>query len=91
MAVPLDQPVLVVVVLELLQGGLKLLDGVEGSDPEQVFLQGSDEPLGAAVPFWCADEGRRGFRAQPGDLVLEVVADVLPPVSGKLSAALLFL
>ena len=56
---PLDQPFFVVVLLELLQGGLEVLDGVESSDPERVFLQGAEEPPGTAVPFGGADKGRR--------------------------------
>ncbi len=81
MSVPLDRPFFVVVLLELLQGGLEFLDGVESSDPERVFLQGSNESLGAAVAFGSADKGRRGFRARPGNPVLEVVADVLRAIT----------
>lgn len=54
----LDQPMLVVILLELLKGGLQLLDGIEGPDPEQVFLQRPYEALGASVAFWGADKGR---------------------------------
>src|SRR5690554_6710511 len=76
----LYQPVLVIFILEFLQGCLKLLDGIEGFDPEQVFLQCPDEALGTAVAFWSADKGWRGFCPEPDDLVLEVVADILRSV-----------
>jgi hypothetical protein len=48
---PLDQPLFIVRVLELLESCLQFLNGVEGPYPEQVFLQGPDEALGAAVAF----------------------------------------
>ena len=48
---PLDQPLLVVIVFEFLEGLLHLLNRPEGSDPEQIFLQGADEPLGTAGDF----------------------------------------
>lgn len=54
----LDQPMLVVLLLEGLEGGLQLLDGIEGSDPEQVFLQRPYEALCASVAFWGADKRR---------------------------------
>ena len=71
---------IVVIVLELLAGLLQFLDGLEGCDPEQIFLECPDEALGTAVPFGGADKGRRGCRSQPGDLVLKIVADVLRAV-----------
>lgn len=73
----LDQPMLVLVILELLEDALQLLDGIEGCDPEQVLLQRPYEALCAAVAFRGADKRRRGFRAQPGNLVLEDMADVV--------------
>lgn len=36
---PLDQPLFIVVIFEFLQGDLELFNGVEGSDPEQIFLE----------------------------------------------------
>ncbi len=42
---PLDQPLFIVVIFEFLQGDLELFNGVEGSDPEQIFLECSDEAL----------------------------------------------
>ena len=46
---------LVVIVLELLEGLLQFLDCPKGSDPEQIFLERPDEALGTAVPFGGAD------------------------------------
>ena len=59
MAVPLDQPALVVGQAELLQGGLEFIDGVEDAHPEQILLQRPDEALGAAIAFRRPDEGWR--------------------------------
>jgi hypothetical protein len=47
--VALDDPGVVVGLLERVERQPQLLDGVEAADPEQVFLQGPDEPLDAAV------------------------------------------
>src|SRR3954452_20012075 len=79
-AVPLDDPGLVVNLPELLERQAQLLDGGEGPDPEQVLLQRPDEPLGAAVALRLAHEGRRALDAGEADLGLEVVAHVLAPV-----------
>src|SRR4051794_1429837 len=57
-AVPLDDPALVVGLPKGDEGQAKLLDRVEAADPQQVFLQGADEPLGAVVALGLADEGR---------------------------------
>jgi len=47
----LDRPMLVVIILEFLEGSLQLLDGTEGSDPEQISLQRPTAScLRAAVP-----------------------------------------
>ena len=58
MAVALDQPVLALLVLELLQGRLQLIHGGKCSDPEQVFRPRPDEALGTAVALRRADKGR---------------------------------
>src|SRR4051794_14507831 len=77
---PLDDPALVVGFLEGLERQAKLLDRREATDPQQVLLQGPDEPLGAAVAFRLAHEGRRALDAEEADLGLEMVADVLASV-----------
>src|SRR4051812_2667225 len=79
-AVPLDDPGLVVGPLEGEQRQPQFLDGVEAADPQQVLLRHSDEALGTAVPFRLADEGGRAFDAEEADLRLEVVVDVLTAV-----------
>ena len=57
-AVPLDDPGLVVGSLEREERQTQLLDGREVADPQQVLLQGPDEPLGTAVAFGLAHERR---------------------------------
>src|SRR3954464_533863 len=79
-AVPLDDPALVVGPLERDERQAELLDGLEAAHPQQVLLQGPDEPLGAAVALRLAHEGRRALDAEEADLGLEVVAHVLAPV-----------
>src|SRR4051812_42504263 len=81
-AVPLDDPALVVGSLERDERQAELLDGLEAAHPEQVLLQGPDEPLGAAVALRLAHERRRALDAEEADLGLEVVAHVLAPVVG---------
>src|SRR4051795_8160327 len=76
-AVPLDDPGLVIGLPEGEECQAQLLDGVEAADPQQVLLQHPNEALGAAVALRLADEGRRAFDAEETDLGLEVVADVL--------------
>src|SRR5512134_1146102 len=71
------QPVRVVPGGEFEQGEAQLLDGLELAHPEQVLLQGPDEPLGDAVALWLAHEGRRRLDAEEGDLVLEVIGHVV--------------
>jgi len=56
---PLHRPVLIVIVPELLQGCLKLPDGLEAPDPGQVFLRSSNEMPGAAIAFRRPDKGWR--------------------------------
>src|SRR4051794_36693719 len=72
-AVGLDQPGRVVGLAEREQRLAQLLDGLEGSHPEQVLLQRADEPLGAAIAFRGADEGRRAVDAEEGQFLLEMV------------------
>ncbi len=58
---------LVVIVLELLEGLLQFLDCLEGSDPEQIFPERPDEALGTAVPFGGAD--RDGEEVAPNQAI----------------------
>ena len=59
-AVSLDDPGGVVGFPEVEERQPQLLHGVEGADPEQVFLQGADEAFGAAVTS--------GARTKAGEL-----------------------
>src|SRR4051795_10686515 len=79
-AVPLDDPALVVGPLERDERQAELLDGLEAAHPQQVLLQRPDEALGAAVPFRLAHERRRALDAEEADLGPEVVAQVLAAV-----------
>jgi len=51
-----------------MSSGAKFLDGVEGSDPQQILLQCPYEAFGDAIAFGFSDEGRRGFDAEAFDL-----------------------
>ena len=73
----LEQPVPIEPILELEQSLPQFLDGVEGSHPEQLFLQGPDEPLGHAVAFRRPDEAGAGLDSQEAELLLEGAAHVL--------------
>jgi hypothetical protein len=53
--VPLDQPGRVESAAELEQRPAKLLDGAEGPDPEQIFLQRSRNRFEAALGPLCTD------------------------------------
>lgn len=75
-----DDPLFVVGALEFQQSLSQVLDRVEPSDPKQVLLQCSDEPLCAAISFRGADECRGTCRAEELDLILEVLAHILAPV-----------
>ena len=77
---PPDDPVVVEAMGELPEGPVEFLDGVEGPEPEELFLEGSDEPFDATVPFGLADEGRAGGDADGLELVLEGVGDELASV-----------
>jgi hypothetical protein len=48
---PPDDPVVVEAAGEVAEGPVKFLDGVEGWEPQELSLEGSDEALDASVPF----------------------------------------
>src|SRR5689334_74755 len=79
-AVPLDEPRRVVDLAERDQRVAQLLDGLEGSHPEQVLLQGADKALGAAVAFRGSHESGRTLDAEEGKFLLEVIRHVLAAV-----------
>ena len=65
---------------EVFEGRDQIRDRLEVVDPEQLFLERSEETFDTTVAFQLADEGRRGFDAHETDLVLEVVAHELRAV-----------
>ena len=76
-SVSLDDPGLIVGFLEVMERLAQLLDGLEASDPEEVFLERPDEALGTTIALGLAHVGRRAFETEEGDFFLEVVADIL--------------
>ena len=57
---PPEQPMPGEAFLELEQGLPEFLDGLEGLQPQQLFLQSADEPLGHTVTLRRPDEARAG-------------------------------
>src|SRR4029077_18237227 len=55
----------------------QFLDGIEGSHPQEVLLQGPNEALGAAIPLGGPHEGGRALDVQEGKLLLEGLGHVL--------------
>ena len=51
----LDEPAVVVAVLEVEQGQAKVLDSLKGFHPQQLLLQRSHEPLSNPVAFVFLD------------------------------------
>jgi hypothetical protein len=80
MAEPLDQPLVVVALLESQQCVAQLFHGNKGLHPQKLFLEGTDEAFGAAVALRLPDEGRAGCHAQEAQFTLEVVAHILAAV-----------
>jgi hypothetical protein len=76
----LDDPGLVVDLLEPVQRQAQLLDGVEAADPQQVLLEGPNEALDTAVALGLAHESRRARDAEEGERALVVVGDELAAV-----------
>src|SRR3954451_5541034 len=79
-SVAFDQPAVVVGLAEREQRLTEFLDGLEGPHPQQVLLQGADEPLGAAIALRGADKGRRTLDAEEGQFSLKVTRQVLRAV-----------
>ncbi len=75
--VPGDEPGFVVVVGKLDERSAQFFDGNEGSDPEQVLLQGSYKAFCDAVALGLSHEGRRRLDTHPFDLVLEIAGHVV--------------
>jgi hypothetical protein len=79
-AVHLDQPFTVVLVLELEQRQSQLLDRREAADPEQLLLQCLHEPLTHPVALGFAHEDWARFDSEKDDLALVVAAAELAAV-----------
>ena len=82
--VALDNPIFVVSALKLPEGPAHLLDGGEGSQPEEIFLGDADQALGAAVGFRGPDKGGRALDSQEGEFFLKIMrhipaAMIMPP------------
>ena len=54
--VALDEPVVVVVIAEALEGLVQVFEVGVGVDPEKLLFEGSPESFDAAVAFGGADE-----------------------------------
>src|SRR4051794_37293534 len=79
-AVASDQPPLVVRPPELPQRLDQLGHRGEAPGPQQLLLEGADEPLGTAVALGLPHEARRADHPQESQLPLEVVAEVVAPM-----------
>ena len=62
--VALDEPVLVVLVAEVLEGLVQVFEVGEGVDPEKLLLEGAPEPLDAAIALGGTNEGWAGRHAE---------------------------
>ena len=76
----LDEPAVVVAVLEVEEGHPKVFDSFKRPQPQQLLLQRLDESLRNPVAFGLADEGGAGRDPEELHLGLEVVAGVLAAV-----------
>src|SRR5215467_5020826 len=76
-AVPSDEPSFVVASGKRDECGSQLFDGVEGSYPQQVLFQGSDEALCDAVALGLSHEGWRSFDPQASDFGLEIAGHIV--------------
>jgi hypothetical protein len=78
-AIPLQNPLGIIQVFESQQRLSPLLDGVEGSHPQQVFLEQVDEALGATVSLRFTDETGRRLDAEEVAFPPEVVGQIAEP------------
>src|SRR5919199_1349081 len=75
-----DQPVAVIALLEGEERLPEVLDRGEVLDPEELFFQGADEALGAAVALRLPHKRRTAGDAQEPQLGLEQMAHELAPM-----------
>jgi hypothetical protein len=76
-AVALDEPLLVVAILEGEERQAQGFDGIEALDPEELFFERADEPFGAPVALGLADEGGTAGDPEEAQLGLEEAAQEL--------------
>ena len=67
---------MVVQVLELKQRPPQFLYGGERAHPQEILLQGADEPLTVAISLGRPHEAGRTGHAQVGDLPLKVIGQI---------------
>ena len=75
-AVALENPMMVVQVLELKQRPPQFLYGGERAHPQEILLQDADEPLTVAISLGRPHEAGRTGHAQVGDLPLKVIGQI---------------
>ena len=75
--VALDEPVVVVVIAEALEGLVQAFEVGVCVDPEKLLFERSPESLNAAVAFGSVDEGGAGVHAEEAQLGLEGSGDKL--------------
>lgn len=80
MAVALDQPALVIGLLPGNERKAKLLDRVEGTDPQELLVERADDAVGTAVALGRPHERGTGLYSPEGDLILEIVSELLRAV-----------
>jgi hypothetical protein len=76
-AMPSDEPSVVVASGERDECGSQLFDGIEGSHPQQILFQGSDEALCDAVALGFSHEGGRSVDPQALDFGLEIAGHIV--------------
>src|SRR5690606_17079352 len=71
-----EAPALVEADAEVGKRGVELGDGRKEAQPEELFLEGADEALGATVALRRAHEGRARLEPEEADFALEILGGV---------------
>ena len=69
-------PLMIVAISEVDQGGAQLREALETADPQQLFFQRSEESFDAAISFRLSYKSGRRFDTQELDFASEVIAHV---------------